>query len=334
MLLVVGFTDMNIRPFLALTAFFAFSSVFGGQLAAQTRFADHAIRIVDQNGRPVPNGVPSVVGQIVDVTVGPNGTLTFSPASVNISTGDTVRWTWAGNVHSVTSGTPCTPDSQFCSPNDINCSAGVTNNTGFVYQHTFNQAGTFSYFCIVHCGAGMTGTVTVSGAAPLQITSVVSRKTHGAAGVFDINLPLSGTAGLESRTGDYTMVATFTNNVVSGNASVTGGVGTVNGSPTFSGHTMTINLTGVATAQTLTVTLSHVTDEFSQVLPDTPVSMRVLIGDANANATVNAADVSLTKSSLGSSADATNFRRDVNANGTINAADVAIVKSHLGEGIP
>ena len=40
-----------------------------------------------------------MVGQIVDVTVGPNGTLTFSPDSVNISTGDTVRWTWAGNVH-------------------------------------------------------------------------------------------------------------------------------------------------------------------------------------------------------------------------------------------
>jgi len=70
------------------------------------------------------------------------------------------------------------------------------------------------------------------------------------------------------------------------------------------------------------------------VLPDTPVSMRVLIGDTTANATVNAADLSLTKSSLGSSADATNFRRDVNANGTINATDVAIVKSHLGEGVP
>ncbi|MGH8102227.1 MAG: plastocyanin/azurin family copper-binding protein [Chthoniobacterales bacterium] len=325
---------MNIRTFVALTAFFVFSSLFDGRLAAQTQFADHAIKIVDQNGRPVPNGAPSLVGQIFDVTVGPGGTLTFSPNSVTISVGDTVRWTWGSSFHSVTSGTPCTVDSQFCSPNDMNCSNGTLSNVGAVYQHTFNQAGTFSYFCASHCAFGMTGTVTVSGAAPLQITSVVSRKTHGAAGVFDIDLPLSGTPGLESRTGDYTMVATFTNNVVSGDASVTGGVGTVNGSPTFSGHTMTINLTGVATAQTLTVTLSHVTDEFSQVLPDTPVSMRVLVGDANANATVNAADVSLTKSSLGSSADATNFRRDVNANGTINAADVAIVKTHLGEGVP
>ncbi|HYK23500.1 MAG TPA: plastocyanin/azurin family copper-binding protein [Candidatus Acidoferrum sp.] len=325
---------MNIRTFIALTAFFAFSSPFGGRLTAQTQFAGHEIKIVDQNGRPVPNGAPSLARQIVDVTVGPGGTLTFSPNSVNISVGDTVRWTWGSSLHSVTSGTPCTADSQYCSPNDMNCSAGTLSNSGAIYQHTFTQAGTFSYFCAAHCAFGMTGTGTVSGAAPLQITTGVSRKTHGAAGVFDINLPLSGTPGLDSRTGDYTMVATFTNNVVSGNASVTSGVGTVNGSPVFSGQTMTINLTGVATAQTLTVTLRNVTDEFSQVLPDTPVSMRVLIGDTNANGTVNAADVSQTKAQLGQGVTGTNFRTDVNANGVINSADVAIVKSHLGEGVP
>jgi hypothetical protein len=181
----------------------------------------------------------------------------------------------------------------------------------------------------------MTGTVNVSGAAPpLQITGVLSRKFHGNNGAFDINLPLSGTPGLESRTGDYTMVATFTNNVVTGSASVTAGVGTVNGSPIFSGHMMTINVTGVATVQTLTVTLSNVMDEFSQVLPDTPVSMRVLIGDTNANGSVNAADVAQTKSRLGQTLDYTNFRSDVNANGGINAVDVSLVKTHSGDTIP
>lgn len=97
---------------------------------------------------------------------------------------------------------------------------------------------------------------------------------------------------------------------------------------------MTINLTGVATAQTLTVTLSGVTDRFSQVLPDTPVSMRVLIGDTNANGTVNATDVAQTKTQLGQAVTGTNFRTDVSANGAINSADIAIVKSHLGEGAP
>jgi len=323
---------MNAPTFFILTAICALSVSVADCLTAQT--AAHGVTILDQNGRIVPDSGPAAINQIFDVTVAPGGTLTFSPNSVNISVGDTVRWTWASSFHSVTSGQPCTVDSQFCSPNDMNCSAGTLSNQGAVYTHTFNQPGTYSYFCVSHCAFGMTGTVTVTGAAPLQLTTAVSRKTHGAAGAFDINLPLSGTPGLESRIGDYTMVATFTNNIVSGNANVTSGVGTVNGSPVFSDNTMTISLTGVATAQTLTVTLSNVTDVFSQVLPDTPVSMSVLIGDANANRTVNAADVSLTKAQLGQNVTASNFREDPNANGVINSGDVSLVKSHLGEGVP
>ena len=49
------------------------------------------------------SGVPSGGGQIFDVSVG-NGGVMFDPDSVNISVGDTVRWTWSSNSHSVTSG--------------------------------------------------------------------------------------------------------------------------------------------------------------------------------------------------------------------------------------
>jgi plastocyanin len=42
----------------------------------------------------------------VDVTVGPNGNLVFSPSSVTIHTGDQVRWTWSSSGHSTTSGSP------------------------------------------------------------------------------------------------------------------------------------------------------------------------------------------------------------------------------------
>jgi plastocyanin len=119
-----------------------------------------AIHIVDQNGRPAVNGVSSATSQIFDVQVGPG--FAFVPNEVNISVGDTVRWTWAGNGHSVTSGTPCTVDGQFCSPEDTNCDAGILSNTGTVYEHTFAQAGTYSYFCFAHCGIGMTGVINVS----------------------------------------------------------------------------------------------------------------------------------------------------------------------------
>ena len=57
------------------------------------------------------------------------GDFAFHPDTVNISVGDTVRWTWAGSGHSVTSGPPCAADSQFCSPNDMSCFPGTLSNT-------------------------------------------------------------------------------------------------------------------------------------------------------------------------------------------------------------
>ena len=95
----------------------------------------------------------------------------------------------------------------------------------------------------------------------LLLTGAVSRKIHGAT-AFDIPMPLTGEPAVECRSsgGNHTLVFTFDNNMMSGNASVTSGVGSVSGSPTFSGNTMTVNLTGVADAQKITVTLSGVTD--------------------------------------------------------------------------
>jgi plastocyanin len=88
-----------------------------------------------------PTACHKVNSQTVDVTVGQG--LAFVPDTLNISAGDTVRWTWASSGHSVTSGTSCTVDGQFCSPNDTNCAAGTLANAGMIYEHTFSQSGTF-----------------------------------------------------------------------------------------------------------------------------------------------------------------------------------------------
>ena len=45
----------------------------------------------------------------------------------------------------------------------MNCASFILNNQGFVYTHTFSQAGTYSYHCAVHCVLGMTGVVNVTG---------------------------------------------------------------------------------------------------------------------------------------------------------------------------
>jgi hypothetical protein len=193
---------------------------------------------------------------------------------------------------------------------------------------------------------GQTHAYAVVPMIPLVATSAVSRKTHGAAGDFDVNLPLTGTPGIECRVGgatnDYTIVVVFDSNVsVAGvpQAEVISGMGVIgsNGVPnggmvTVNGGNVTVPLTNVANVQTIQVRLNGVRN--ANATANITIPMSILVGDVNGNATVNAADVSLCKSHLGEVANATNFRSDANANGAINAADTAIVKSHLGSGLP
>src|SRR5205807_7093724 len=157
--------------------------------------------------------------------------------------------------------------------------------------------------------------------------SAFSRKTHGAAGTFDVPLPLTGNVGIECRSGgatnDYQMIINFATTVTVESASVTSGTGSVS---SFSGSGMsqiTVNLTGVTNVQRITVTLFNVND--GTHMGNVPVSMGVLVGDVNGNAVVNASDVSLTKAQVGQTVSGSNFREDVNANGAISATDVAQV---------
>jgi subtilisin-like proprotein convertase family protein len=179
--------------------------------------------------------------------------------------------------------------------------------------------------------------ITVTTATPaLNLVSAVSRKTHTGVGDFDIPLPLSGSPGVECRTGasGHKLVFTFTNNMASGTAAVTAGVGAISGSPTFSGNTMTVNLTGVVNAQTLTVTLQGLTDAFAQGLPDTSINVNFLLGDTTGNNIVNASDISQVKTQVGVPVNASNFREDVTASGAINASDVTQVKINSGNIVP
>jgi uncharacterized delta-60 repeat protein len=171
---------------------------------------------------------------------------------------------------------------------------------------------------------------------PFQLTAAASRKRHGSAGTFDVNLPLSGEPGLECRNtnGRHMFVFTFSTDVVSGSASVTGGTGGVFGNPIFSGNTMTVNLTGVTDVQKITVTLSDVTSSTSQVLPDTSVSANMLIGDTTADKTVSSVDVSQTRGQVGQPVTNSNFREDVRPDGSINATDVRLVRSNVGHSLP
>ena len=174
----------------------------------------------------------------------------------------------------------------------------------------------------------------------VSVANVVSRKVHGAAGAFDINLPRTGNPGIECRSGgasgDYQLVFSFANPITSvGNASVTSGTGSVASRMIDTdAHNYIVNLTGVTNAQTINVNLTNVNDNAGNSSSSVSVPMAVLIGDVNGNGTVNASDISQTKTNSGASIDAANFRSDINANGSINASDVSLVKANSGTSLP
>jgi uncharacterized delta-60 repeat protein len=171
---------------------------------------------------------------------------------------------------------------------------------------------------------------------PPPPTLVVSRKTHGATGTFDINLPLTGNPGIECRSGgpsnNYQVVFTFPSAVTFASAAVTAGAGSVSGSSGSGTTTMTVSLTGVTNAQEIMVTLQGASDGTNT--GDLSVPMGVLLGDVNGNASVNSTDISQTKLQSGQPVTAANFREDVNANGSINATDVSSVKLQSGTSLP
>jgi YVTN family beta-propeller protein len=139
------------------------------------------------------------------------------------------------------------------------------------------------------------------------LTSVVSRMTHGSAGMLDVNLPLIGTRGVESRNsaslgaGNYTLIFTFPNNLTSvANASVTTGTGSVSTSSIGPNpNQYTVNLSGVSDQQYIVITLHTVQDSAGDSGDVVGPQMGVLIGDTNADGLVNSGDISQTKSQSG-----------------------------------
>jgi hypothetical protein len=175
---------------------------------------------------------------------------------------------------------------------------------------------------------------------PLTPTGVVSRKVHGGAGAFDVDLPLCGNSGIECRTGgangDYTLVFTFANNLTSvGGGSVSSGAGTISNAAIGSDpHQYFVNLTGVTNAQIITVTLSNVSDSAGNSSGAISAQMGVLLGDVNASGRVDAADVSLVRQQTLQPVTSSNFREDINASGRIDAADVSIARQQTLASLP
>ncbi|WP_225741291.1 plastocyanin/azurin family copper-binding protein [Halorussus halophilus] len=107
-------------------------------------------------------------GQTVDVAVGPEGSyLRFVPEEVQISVGDTVRWTFESEGHNVTAKSEASSKVQL--PEGAEPFATYEGNRSFMivevgetFEHTFTVPGTYVYVCAPHEDQGMVGRVVVS----------------------------------------------------------------------------------------------------------------------------------------------------------------------------
>jgi hypothetical protein len=164
-----------------------------------------------------------------------------------------------------------------------------------------------------------------------NLVSAASRLTHGTAGTFDVNMPLSGPSGVEDRIAStYNGVFTFGAAVTSGEVVVLSGAASA-GAPTFSGNDMIVPLTGVANEQIVTLRVQNINGD-GQQHGDVPFGF--LIADANASRVVDKPDQTQIKGQLNQAVTSANFRDDVDVNGLIKNADVNQVRAHKGESIP
>jgi len=85
----------------------------------------------------------------------------FEPAFLRVQPGDTVRWVNESGVHATAS---YSADNQKARgvPNDAaTWDSGLLTEAGAVFEHTFETAGTYAYFCLPHEALGMVGVVVV-----------------------------------------------------------------------------------------------------------------------------------------------------------------------------
>jgi hypothetical protein len=172
---------------------------------------------------------------------------------------------------------------------------------------------------------------------PSVLVGAVSRKTHGSAGSFDIPLPLTGSTGVECRSGgssgSYQIVATFSDIVSFNSASVTSGSGLVT-NLAASGNQIIVSLSQVTNDQTITITLVGVRVRSNPTTYTFSIPMGVLVGDTTGDRVVDSSDVSQTTARSRNAVTQSTFRSDVNFDGSIDGNDMSLIQSNVGKALP
>jgi hypothetical protein len=171
--------------------------------------------------------------------------------------------------------------------------------------------------------------------APVKLLSAKSRKTHGAAGTFDVAIEptaaMDGNIAVEPRAigAGHLIVFEFDGAITSaGIASAvdsTGAAVSVNVPASPPGNLIFVTMPAVSDGRRVTISLAGINGVSSA-----HASIGFLLGDVNNSRVVNAADLATVKANSGQLCNAANFKNDLKASGRINVADIAGVKARLG----
>ncbi|MDQ6860721.1 MAG: dockerin type I repeat-containing protein, partial [Verrucomicrobiota bacterium] len=223
-------------------------------------------------------------------------------------------------------------------PNGITLTTNPAQNGVVALSGTPTAVGTYDFSITASNGtntAVTNYTMVVVPGPPIIPTVVVSRQLHNNV-PYDINLPLTGTPGVECRSGGatnaYQLILSFAGPITYTGATVTSGTGSVTNLTGTGTNSVTINLSGVTNAQRVTVTLASASN--GTATNNVAVTMGVLMGDTNSDGVVNSADATITRNYSGQATNATNFRADYNTDGAINSADATIARINSGSGLP
>lgn len=95
------------------------------------------------------------------ILVGQGSTLTFSPNTLTtVVVGDVIRWEWVTGSHTTTSVSV---------PGGADTWTNAINSTSTFFEYTVAVAGTYTYKCNPHFGAGMQGDFQVSTATDVMM---------------------------------------------------------------------------------------------------------------------------------------------------------------------
>ena len=173
------------------------------------------------------------------------------------------------------------------------------------------------------------------GGGGLTLTSAASRRTQGGQ-TFDINLPLSGTSGVEPRSGaNEFIIFTFSNNLTAVD-STTSSCGTVVSTTIDSSdaHNVIVQSNGACNQQDVILTLNGVHGDQGNTLTSAAVTVGVLYGDIDGDRRITRGDQDQIKAHRGQTVDGSNFVNDINCSGVIDANDLLAVRNQRGHRLP